>query len=89
MCNRIQAPPPPKGFPACFDSLEQYAHWFDASRISNDHPAAFICKDCTPGYRAAMLRAHRCMPEAPRGNLIDDGVNPPYLDIRRGRPTHD
>lgn len=44
-------------YPACFDSLQQFAAWRELADISR---ASSYCVDCTPAHQSAMLGQGRC-----------------------------
>jgi hypothetical protein len=58
---------PPVKHPPCFDSLKQYQEWHEQAHLVvayNDRKAELAkhahCEDCTPKYKARMIREGRC-----------------------------
>lgn len=47
------------GYPACFESSEQYSGWTSLARLSRE--VVSICSDCSPEYREKMTDQKRCV----------------------------
>ena len=47
--------------PACFDSHEQWDGWRLQARYVPPNARDGFCEDCTPTYKAKMVKEQRCM----------------------------
>lgn len=62
------------GYPACFNSMQQYTGWQHYARVTKDTRLDGYCADCTPEYQREMKKATRCrFPDTTFG-LDQDGM---------------
>ena len=69
--------------PACFDSAEQWDGWRLLARIVPPNQKNGFCEDCTPSYKAEMVKQKRCMYRGVRFVIRREGDG---LDICGVRP---
>ena len=74
----------PMRTPACFDSAAKWKQYHTLATISAEAGFTF-CKDCTPEYKARMVKAGRCAFPGTQFVLLHSGTEDKEVVGRRAK----
>lgn len=61
MLKKIAVTVENRGFPACYESKEQYQGWLQMERLCPTQPVRrFVCEDCLPRFKTQMMFQKKC-----------------------------